>query len=100
MKKKLMTTKDLFNRVCSILKEKGRMPDIPNYRLATHRPVPIKTYEFDLKSNLAYEGSGGDPVRVKAGVLVNSLGTLVCGRTLSVGKEGVPWLADGDLEWL
>lgn len=25
MKKKLMTTEDLFNRVCSILKEKDRM---------------------------------------------------------------------------
>lgn len=54
-----MTTEGLFSRICSILKEKGKLLDILDYGLATRRPVPIKTYGFDLKSNLAYGGSEG-----------------------------------------
>jgi len=57
--KKSMTTEDLFNKVCSILKEKGRMPDILNYGLPTNSPAPIRTYEFDLKGNFAYGGCEG-----------------------------------------
>ena len=55
--KKPMTTEDLFNKICSILKVQGKLPDILDYGLATHKPVPIRTYEFDLKSNLAYGGN-------------------------------------------
>ncbi len=57
--KKPMTTEDLFNRLYSILKEKGRMPDILDYWLPTNAPAPIRTYEFDLKSTLAYGGCEG-----------------------------------------
>lgn len=39
-RKKPMTTEELFGIVCEILKEKGKMPDILDYRLATRRPVP------------------------------------------------------------
>lgn len=57
--KKPMTTEDLFNKICSILKAQDKLPDILDYGLATHHPVPIRTYEFDLKSNLAYGGNEG-----------------------------------------
>ena len=59
MLNKPMTTEELFNKICSILKEKGKTPDILDYGLATSFLVPIKTYEFDLKANLAYGGSEG-----------------------------------------
>jgi hypothetical protein len=59
MKKKPMTTAELFNKIGNILKEKGKLPDILDYQLATSHPVPIKTYEFDLKTNLAYGGNEG-----------------------------------------
>ena len=59
MKKKPMTTAELFNKICSILKEKGKLPNILDYHLATSHPVPIKTYEFDLKTNLTYGGNEG-----------------------------------------
>ena len=57
--KKPMTTEDLFNKINGILKEKGKLPDILDYGLATSDPVPIRTYQFDLKSNLNYGGSEG-----------------------------------------
>lgn len=59
MLKKPMTTEELFDKIKGILKEKGKLPDILDYGLGAYRPVPIKTYEFDLKSNLAYGGSEG-----------------------------------------
>lgn len=54
-----MTTAELFEKIKSILQEKGKLPDILNYGLADSSPVPIRTYEFELKSNLAYGGSEG-----------------------------------------
>lgn len=57
--KKPMTTEELFDKICAILKEKGKLPEILDYGLGAYHPVPIRTYEFDLKSNLAYGGSEG-----------------------------------------
>ena len=54
MMKKPMTTEELFNRIRGILKEKDKLPHILDYGLATHAPVSITNYEFDLKSNLGY----------------------------------------------
>lgn len=54
-----MTTEELFNKIQGILKEKGKLPAILDYGLATHRPVPVTTYEFDLGNRLAYGGSEG-----------------------------------------
>ncbi len=54
-----MTTQGLFNRISDILKEKGKMPDILDYGIATSEPVPIRIYEFELKNNLDYGGSEG-----------------------------------------
>ncbi len=59
MLKKPMTTEELFERIRDILKEKGRLPDILDYALGSYCPVPVETYEFDLKSSLAYGGSEG-----------------------------------------
>lgn len=52
-----MTTKELFEKVCGILKEKEKLPDILDYGFATSNAVPIRTYQFNLKDNLAYGGS-------------------------------------------
>ena len=57
--KRPMTTEELFNKVQDVLKENSKLPDILDYELVTHRPVPVTTYEFDLKNSLAYGGNEG-----------------------------------------
>jgi len=59
MLKKPMTTEELFDKIKGILKEKGKLPDILDYGLGAYSSIPIKTYEFDLKSDLAYGGNEG-----------------------------------------
>ena len=54
-----MTTGELFDAICKILKEKGKMPNILDYGLATHNPAPIINYEYSLKNKLDYEGNEG-----------------------------------------
>lgn len=54
-----MTTEELFDRIKGILKEKGKLPDILDYGLATHSPVAITNYEYGLKNKLDYGGSEG-----------------------------------------
>ncbi len=56
---KPMTTADLFNKICDILKEKEVFPDILDYALAESTPIPITNYEFGLKNNLYYGDSEG-----------------------------------------
>ena len=56
---KPMTTCELFQKIRDILEEKGSLPDILDYELATNEPVPIKTYQFNLKNDLAYGDSEG-----------------------------------------
>lgn len=56
---KPITTEELFKKIQGILKEKGKLPDILDYGLAIGKAVPIRTYNFELKSNLAYGGSEG-----------------------------------------
>ncbi len=58
-RKRSMTTEELFNRINGILKEKGKLPDILDYGLATHNPVPITNYEYGLKNKLDYGGNEG-----------------------------------------
>lgn len=57
--KRPMTTAELFDRICEILKEKGRMPEILNYSLGAYHPEKITNYMFELRSNLDYGGSEG-----------------------------------------
>lgn len=54
-----VTTEELFDTICKILKEKGKMPDILDYGLATHSPVPITNYEYGLRNKLDYGGNEG-----------------------------------------
>ena len=56
---KPMTTEELFNKIKSILKEKGKLPDILDYGNATWKPVPIRTYEFALGHCLDYGANEG-----------------------------------------
>ena len=58
-RKKPVTTEELFDIICGILKEKGRLPDILDYGLATHNPVPIANYEYGLQNKLDYGGNEG-----------------------------------------
>ena len=39
----------IFEKINSILKEKGKMPNILDYVHPTSNPISIRTYEFDLK---------------------------------------------------
>ena len=54
-----MTTEELFEKINGILKEKRRLPDILDYGHATSNPIPIRTYEFDLRNSLNYGGNEG-----------------------------------------
>lgn len=56
---KPMTTAELFDKICNILKEKGLYPDILDYALAEYTPKPITNYEYSLRNNLDYGGSEG-----------------------------------------
>lgn len=59
MRKRPMTTGELFDAICKILKEKGKMPNILDYGLATHNPAPIMNYECGLINKLDYGGNEG-----------------------------------------
>lgn len=59
--------------------------------------VPEGKYQYEVAGD---DDSGGDPARVKQGVLVNFFGTLICDRPLLIGDDGVLWLTDGDFVWL
>lgn len=56
---KPMTTAELFEKICGILKEKGLYPGILDYALAARTPKPITTYEYSFRNNLDYGGSEG-----------------------------------------
>ena len=58
-RKRPMSTEELFNRINGILKEKDKLPDILDYGLATHSPVPITNYEYGLRNKLDYGGNEG-----------------------------------------
>ena len=96
MMKRPMTTEELFNRINIILKEKNKLPDILDYGLATSNPVPIRTYQFDLKHNLAYGGSEGIYLDLWIEYFVNdekrisSLGTF---KTLDESSEAMHIMA-------
>lgn len=56
---KPMTSEEFFNKINDLLKEKGKLPKILDYDLATHQSVPIRTYEFGLKNSLDYGSNEG-----------------------------------------
>lgn len=95
-RKRPMTTEELFNRINGILKEKGKLPDILDYELAMHSPVPITNYEYDLKNNLDYGGNEGIYLDLWIEYTVdekrcaNNLGTF---KTLSTDDEAMHIMA-------
>lgn len=96
-RKKPMTTEELFGIICEILKEKGKMPDILDYGLATHNPVPITNYEYGLKNKLDYGGNEGIYLDLwieytaDGKRYANSLGTF---KTLSTDNEAMHIMAN------
>lgn len=57
---KPITTTEYFHLICAILRENGQMPDdILDYAVAAYVPVPITTWQFDIRNNLDYGGSEG-----------------------------------------
>ncbi len=92
-----MTTEELFNKIRDILKDKNKLPDILDYGLATNNPVPIRTYEFDLRSNLAYGGNEGIYLGLWIEYFVgrerctNNIGTF---KTLDESDEAMHIMAD------
>ena len=49
----------VFSQGVWYLEGKGMLPDILDYGLATHNPIPMKIYEFSVRNNLDYGGSEG-----------------------------------------
>ena len=95
--KRPMTTEELFNKIRVILKDKNKLPDILDYGLATNNPVTIRTYEFDLRSNLAYGGNEGIYLGLWIEYFVgrerrtNNIGTF---KTLDESDEAMHIMAD------
>jgi len=53
--KRPITTAEYFNLICDTLRRKKQMPDeMLDYALPTYSPVPIKTYEFNIRNNLDF----------------------------------------------
>lgn len=59
--------------------------------------VPEGRYQYEVAGD---DDSGGDPVRVSLGVLVNFFGTLICDKPLPLGDDEILWLVDGEFAWL
>lgn len=59
MKKKPMTTAELFDKIIAIMKENGSDFSKMDYASATSYPVPITTEEFSVRVGLMYGGCEG-----------------------------------------
>ncbi|MDE5695884.1 MAG: hypothetical protein K2I96_00495 [Lachnospiraceae bacterium] len=59
--------------------------------------VPEGKYQYEVAGD---DDSGGDPARIKRGIMVNFFGTLISDQPLPVENDGVLWLGDGDFVWL
>lgn len=59
-RKKPITTTEHFEQIYRILKANGMIPEtLLDYGCAARVPVPIKTYEFEIRSNLDYGSCEG-----------------------------------------
>ncbi len=56
---KPINTRDLFNKIYEILKNKDRIPGILEYGSPAFNPVSLTNWNFDLKNNLDYGSSEG-----------------------------------------
>ena len=59
--------------------------------------VPKRKYQYEVAGD---DNSGGEPVRVQRGIMVNFFGTLSSSESLPTGDNGVLWIKDGDFVWL
>ncbi len=95
-KKRPLTTGEYFNLIKARLEQKGMLPDILEYGLPTFRPAPIRTYQFDLRSNLDYGCSEGIYLDLAITyyedeeVKHDNLGTF---KTLSTSREAMRTMA-------
>ena len=59
--------------------------------------VPKDRYQYEVADD---DESQGEPSRVKLGIMVNFLGTLISDVPLLLGSDGVLWLDDGEFLYL
>lgn len=59
--------------------------------------VPLGMYHYEVAGD---DDSGGDPVRVAKGILVNFFGTLISRTPLPLDETGKLWLEEGDFIWV
>lgn len=59
--------------------------------------VPQGLYHYEVAGD---DDSGGDPVRVAKGILVNFFGTLISKTPLPLDETGKLWLQENDFIWL
>lgn len=72
--------------------------------------IPCEFNDMRIDRNTIPEGkflyevadgdSDGTPARIRAGIMVNFYGTLVCDTELPLGEDGVLWLEEGDFIYL
>lgn len=59
--------------------------------------VPKGKFQYEVAGD---DDSGGDPVRIQWGIMVNFFGTLISDEPLPLGDSGILWLMDSDFAWL
>lgn len=59
MLEKPMTTGEWFQKIKTILEEKGKLPSMIDYSLASNQATPIKTESFNWENDLDYGSSEG-----------------------------------------
>ena len=59
--------------------------------------VPAGKHLYEIGGD---DDTGGEPARVKYGILVNFFGTLICDQPLPLGDDNVLWLQEGDFVWI
>ena len=84
--------RETFSKVCVC----GILCEFNDMRIE-RSTVSEEKYQYEVAGD---DDSGGEPVRVKQGILVNFFGTLICSDPLPIGDDGILWLMDGDFVWL
>ena len=59
--------------------------------------VPKNRYQYEVADD---DESQGEPSRVRLGIMVNFLGTLISDVPLPLINDNVLWLQEGDFEWM
>lgn len=59
--------------------------------------VPKDRYQYEVADD---DERQGEPSRVKLGIMVNFLGTLISDVPLPLINDNVLWLQEGDFEWM